>query len=54
MMIMIIMMTLEILMRMIMRKITVSNNEDKDFDTEWNDFQNIVTQLGEKFKGYWN
>ena len=42
---------------MIMRKITVSDtedNNDKDFNTEWNDFQNMVTQLGEKFKGYWN
>ena len=27
------------------------DNNDKDFDT---DFQNTVTQLGEKFKGYWN
>ena len=30
------------------------DNNDKDFDTEWHDFQNTVTQLGEKFKGYWN
>ena len=25
-----------------------------DFDTEWNDFLNVTSELGEKFKNYWN
>ena len=32
----------------------IDNEANTDFDTEWNEFHNIVTQLGEKFKGYWN